>query len=136
MIEIKEARKKDFEEIRTIIQRGAREGKILKRNKREIQKLIKERNLLIALDEEKIIGIVALDFYSKRISELRTLYILNEYRSKGAGALLVNAVLKKAEKKKIKELITITTKETSTWFKKHGFCEAAHRLKVALFREI
>jgi amino-acid N-acetyltransferase len=136
MVEIKEARKKDFEEIKAIIQRGAREGKILKRNKREIHKLIKERNLIVAKEGERIIGIVALEYYSKRFSELRTLYILHEYRSKGAGALLVNAVLKKAEKKKIKEIITITTKETSKWFKKHGFCEAAHKLKVALFREI
>jgi amino-acid N-acetyltransferase len=136
MIQIKEAKKKDFEELKNIISKGAKEGKILKRNKNELQKLVLQKNLLIAIDEEKIIGLAALDYYSKRFSELRTLYILPEHRSKGAGAMLVNAVIEKAKKKKIKELMTITTKETAEWFKRHGFCEEAHKLKVALFKEI
>jgi len=133
---VQEAKKQDFEEIQKIINIGVIEGKILKRTKKEIQMLIKQKNLIVAKEEDKIVGLVALDYYSKRFSELRTLFILPEYRSNGIGGLLVNALLQKAKKKKIKEIMTITTKETAEWFKKHNFGEAAHGLKVALFKEI
>jgi N-acetylglutamate synthase-like GNAT family acetyltransferase len=136
MITVQEAKKKDFEEIQKIIAIGVREGKILKRTKKEIQNLIQQRNLITAKENEIIVGIVALDYYSKRFSELRTLFILPEHRSNGIGGMLVDEILKKAKQKKIKEIMTITTKETSEWFKKHKFGEAAHELKVALFKEI
>jgi len=136
VLEIREAKLTDFSQIMNLIKKGAKEGKILKRKKSEVTKLIKQKNILVALEEKEIIGLVALDYYSKRFSELRTLYIDANHRSKGAGAMLVNALLEKARKKKIKEIMTITTKETAEWFKKHGFGEEAHKLKVALFKEL
>lgn len=136
MAEITHAKEKDFLGIQKIISKGALEGKILNRTKKEIQLLIKQKDIFVAKKEGKIIGVIALDYYSKRFSELRTLFVLKEHRSNGTGALLVNALLKKAKEKKIKEIMTITTKETSEWFKKQGFGEEAHNLKVALFKEI
>ncbi len=133
MVIIRDAVKKDFSQIVSIINLGAKEGLLLKRTKKDISSQIKENDVIVAQDDEKIVGIIILDFYSRRLSELRSIYVLSDYRKMGVGSMLVEALKKKAKSKKVKELITITLKEKISWFKKFGFNEDVHDFKVALF---
>ena len=77
-----------------------------------------------------------LDFYSKRLSELRSIIVLEEYRKQGVGKQLVKGVIKKAKSLHVKELMTITLQEKKNYFGKFGFFEAVHGFKVALFKKL
>ena len=136
MVLIRNALVKEVEEVFDLIERGVNEGSILKRTKTEISSLIRNELVFVAEDNSKLVGIVILDYYSKRLSELRSMYVMAEYRNSGVGKLLVNALLKKAEQLKIKEVMTITLKEMAPWFEKSGFSEEVHGFKVALFKKL
>jgi amino-acid N-acetyltransferase len=136
LVEIRDAEKKDLNGVVHLINLGAKEGLLLKRTKKDLLSMIKEQNVIVADDNGIVVGIVILDFYSKRLSEMRSIYVLLEYRKCGLGSKLVEALKKKAKSKKVKELMTITIKGMVPWFEKFGFNEAAHDFKVALFKKI
>jgi amino-acid N-acetyltransferase len=136
MIIVRDATKSDFDEVLKLIHLGAAHGLILKRTKKDIHAQIRDQKVIIALDEEKYIGVAILDFYSKRLSELRSLYILEEYRGKGVGKKLIHSIVEKAKSLKIKELFTITLKEKKSWFEKRGFKQNVHDFKIALFKKL
>ncbi len=85
----------------------------------------------VAESDSKIVGCCALDIYSKRIAEIRSLAILTDYQGKGIGTKLVKLCLKKAKDQRIFEIITITGKDGL--FKKNGF-NTFNKEKIALFK--
>lgn len=127
---------KDTDIIYKLILAGQKEGLLLKRTKKDIKQQIREENAFVAENNNEIIGTCILDFYSKRLSEVRSLYVKPEYRKSGTGTMLVKTVFKKAKEQKVKEVMTITTKELAPWFSTHGFNKDAHNFKVALFRRL
>ena len=136
MIEVRGATKQDLVAILELFDKGVAEGNIVERPKREITKMIKEKKVMIASDGDKVAGMVILDFYSKRFSELRSIYVKKEFRSKSVGKMLVEAVFLKAKKLGVKELMIVTVKEKEGWFRKQGFNEEVHGFKVALFKQL
>lgn len=109
---------------------------LLKRTKKELALLIKDEKVIIALNDDEIIGVVILDYYSKRLAELRSIYVYKEHRNGGVGRMLIDALKKKAKQLKVKELMTITTKEVKPYFEKFGFKEETHNFKIALFNKL
>jgi len=85
----------------------------------------------VAENNKKIVGCCALDIYSRRIAEIRSLAVLLNYQRKGIGTNLIKLCLNKAKKKKILEIITITGKESL--FKKFGF-NTFNNEKMALLK--
>lgn len=73
----------------------------------------------IAEEKGEILGCCALDIYSKRIAEVRSLAVSPAAQGKGIATKLIEACIKEAKKKKIYELLTITGAEKL--FAKHGF---------------
>ena len=136
MIEVKDATKQDLDAIMELFSKGVLEGNIVDRPKSEIAKLIKEKKVIFASDGQNVAGMVILDFYSKRFSELRSIYVEKDYRSKSVGKMLVEAVFSKAKKLGVKELMIVTVKEKEGWFRKFGFNEEVHGFKVALFKQL
>ncbi len=114
---IREAIIQDIPAIYTLIRNAAKEHRILPRSKKEIKDVID--NFFIAEIDRKIIGCCALEIYSKKIAEIRSLVVKNNYKRRGIGKLLVNACLKRARSKKIYEVLSITDK--ISFFKKLGF---------------
>jgi N-acetylglutamate synthase-like GNAT family acetyltransferase len=136
MEEIRPAKISELEKIHALISEGAKAGMLLKRTKKELKELIKQKNVFVAETNSELAGITILDYYSKRLSELRSLYTKPEHRGKGLGTKLMQAIFTRAKELKVKELMTITMKENCSWFKKHGFKEETHHFKIALFKKI
>ncbi len=136
MTRIRIATKADLPRILRLIRQGVQENALLSRSKKELVQRIEKKWVIVATEKENLIGIGVLDYYSARLSELRTLFVTPAFRKTGIGQKIVQALVQKAKKRHIKELLTITLKEKKTWFQKQGFAEEAHGFKVALFKKI
>ena len=66
-----------------------------------------------------IVGCCALEIYSQRLSEVRSLAVAKEHHGKGIGTALIERCLEEAEKKGVYEVLTITS--ALPLFEKHGF---------------
>lgn len=136
MIGVRNATRKDLDAVAVMVRVGAAEGHILRRSKKELLRLIRDEVVVVAHDGDILVGMAILDFYSKRLSELRTVFIVPSYRGAGAGKKLINAIFEKARALKIKEIFTITMKEKKKYFEKRGFHSAPHQFKIALFKKL
>ena len=136
MLTIRDATKKELPLIVKLIKQGVQEGMLLKRTKKELASLIRDEKVIVAINDEELIGVVILDYYSKRLAELRSIYVYEEHRLNGVGRMLIEALKKKAKQLKVKELMTITTKEVKPYFEKFGFKEETHNFKIALFNKL
>ncbi len=77
------------------------------------------RDFVVAKERGKIIGCCALQIYSKRIAEVRSLAVDKNYQGKGIATKLVKACLTRAQSKQIYEVLSITG--ALNFFKKLGF---------------
>lgn len=91
----------------------------------------KWNKFFVAEINKKIVGCCALDIYSKRIAEIRSLAVLPDCQGKGIGTRLIELCLNRAKKKKIVEIMAITGKEKL--FKKFDF-NTFNNEKMALFK--
>lgn len=72
-------------------------------------------------ETRKIVGCCALQVYSKRIAEIRSLSIHFSHQGKGLAYLLVRECIRKAKRKRILELLAITSEQTARLFISQGF---------------
>ncbi len=96
-----------------------------------MKKIPDMKSFFVAEEKGRIVGCCALDIYSKKIAEVRSLAVLNEYRHKGIATELVSRCLKRAEQKGIQEVLAITSREKL--FRRLGF-GPFHKEKLALFK--
>ena len=85
----------------------------------------------VAVEDGEILGCCALEIYSKRLAEVRSLAVTEQYRRSGIATLLVEKCTAHAKKKGIYELLAISG--ALPFFEKHGF-STFHEEKYALFR--
>ena len=101
MIQIRQAKKSDFIEIKRLVESYP-------------QYLMSEipsvYQFFVAVDEGKIVGCCALDIYSKRIAEVRSLAVDKRYQKLRIGTQLVDKCLDMAKGKGIKEIFVITSR--------------------------
>lgn len=65
----------------------------------------------VASDKEgNLVGCCALEVYSRRIAEIRSLVVAPDWQDKGLGTALIRECIKLAKKKRILELFAITGK--------------------------
>ncbi len=64
----------------------------------------------VAVQKDNIVGCCALDIYSKRIAEVRSLAVKRGYQKLGIGTKLVGKCLSLAKEKGIKEIFVITSR--------------------------
>jgi amino-acid N-acetyltransferase len=89
------------------------------------------KSFFVAEEDKTIVGCCALDIYSKKIAEVRSLAVLNKYRNKGVATELVNRCLEKAKQRGIYEVLAITSREKL--FKRLGF-GPFHKERLALLK--
>lgn len=132
---IRPARLSDLSAIRRLISHYAAEKRLLKRSESELKKFI--RTFFVAeltsekASEKTIIGCAALEIYSKKLAEVRSLAVNPHYKGLKIGSALVKVCLERAKKRKIKEVMAITSSEK--FFEKQGFSFALPHEKKALF---
>ena len=79
----------------------------------------------------KLIGCAALEVYSSKLAELRSLVVIPEFQGHGVGKLLVEACVNRARDERILEVMAITSSED--FFRSCGFDFTLPGEKKALF---
>lgn len=93
----------------------------------------KTLDFFVAEDRGEVVGCCALEVYSKRLAEVRSLAVEKKYQSQGIGKRLVIECLKKAKQLKIREVLTITN--AVVLFERLGF-RTFNKQKIALFKTL
>jgi len=73
----------------------------------------------VAEEGGTIIGCCALEVYSQRLAEVRSLAVAKEHQGKGIGTALIERCLEEAKARGVYEVLTITS--ALPLFEKHGF---------------
>ncbi|MEK7132895.1 MAG: GNAT family N-acetyltransferase [Patescibacteria group bacterium] len=111
MMIIRKASKKDLPAILKLI--GEHPEQLMQSH------LPKASEFLLAIQGKRIVGCCALEIYSKRLAEIRSLAVNKDFQGRGIATKLIKSCLKLAKKKKVYEVISITS--ASRLFEKHGF---------------
>jgi|SRR3989338_605751 len=93
--------------------------------------LPKASEFLVAIEGRQIVGCCALAIYSTRLAEIRSLAVNKSFQGRGIGTELIKACLRVAKKKRVHEVISLTS--APILFKKHGF-GAFNKEKYALIK--
>ncbi|WKZ57351.1 MAG: GNAT family N-acetyltransferase [Bdellovibrionota bacterium] len=102
--------------------------KLLPRSAEEYLELI---DLTWVVEEAgEIVGCATLEVYSPKIAEIRSVAVRHDRRHKGYGGQLVRAAADEAKRRKIHEVMVITS--TPEFFQELGFGACLHE-KYALF---
>lgn len=91
--------------------------KLLPRTLDEIEDLLDMG--FVAEFEGKIVGFVALEVYSKKLAEIRSLCVAESFQRHGIGKQLVAACVQRAKDRSILEVMAITSSED--FFQSCGF---------------
>jgi amino-acid N-acetyltransferase len=90
-------------------------------------------SFFVATTGGKIIGCCALQVYSKRLSEVRSLAVHPDYQERRVAAKLVESCTQRARELGIKELFAVTSR--TSFFGRLGFA-TFRREKTAMFLEL
>lgn len=90
-------------------------------------------SFFVACAGDKIIGCCALQVYSKRLSEVRSLAVHPDYQDRRVAAKLVECCTERARELGIRELFAVTSR--TSFFGRLGF-HTFRREKTAMFLEL
>ena len=116
-VQIRFARQSDTEELETFIRPFVEDKKLLPRTAYELELL--EINGFMAERDGKIVGFCALEIYSPKLAEIRSLAVAAETQGTGVGKRLIEACIARAKKRKILEVMAISSSEN--FFRSCGF---------------
>ena len=85
----------DAQHIHTLIKNYSHDGTLLPRSLPELYENV--RDFVVVEDEGKIIGCGALHMYGPHLTEVRSIAVSPAYKGKGAGRILIDALLAQAE---------------------------------------
>ena len=129
IITVRAARTADVPELLRFIDPFVSSGKLLPRTADELLGLL--AHCFIAEAEDRLIGCAALEIYSSKLAEIRSLAVAAEFRRQGVGKLLVDACVSRAREQGILEVMAITSSEE--FFVSCGFDFTLPGEKKALF---
>jgi N-acetylglutamate synthase-like GNAT family acetyltransferase len=119
----------DVSELAEFIKPFVAEGRLLPRTIDEIEELIASG--FVAGWEGRIVGFAALEIYSRKLAEIRSLAVAHELHGRGIGKKLIGACVDRAREKHIFEVMAITSHEGI--FLSSGFNFTLPGEKKALF---
>jgi amino-acid N-acetyltransferase len=89
-------------------------------------------SFLVAFSGGRLIGCCALQIYSKRMAEVRSLSVHPDFQDLGVASKLVQCCIERAKERGIRELFAVTSQ--TSFFGKLGFA-TFRREKTAMFYE-
>ena len=119
----------DLNSIDVFIQPFVASGKLLRRTFDELAELIE--HAFVAELEGKMVGFVALEIYSAKLAEIRSLAVDPACQGQGIGKQLVAACVAQAKRRNILEVMAITSADS--FFMDCGFDFTLPGEKKALF---
>lgn len=128
-LQVRETVDADFHQLEAFIEPFVAEGRILPRTTDELRDLLKHG--FLAEVDSRLVGFAALEVYSAKLGEIRSLVVSPELRGKGVGRALVDACLRRAEQRRVFEVMVITSEDA--FFQRCGFDYTLPGEKRALF---
>lgn len=119
------ARKEDMPSIRALVR--------LFPNQLVQRDLPRVTSFFVATAKGEVIGCCALQIYSKRIAEVRTLAVHPDHQEHGVASKLVECCRQRAKERGIKEIFAVTSQ--IGFFQRQGFA-TFRREKTAMFCEL
>lgn len=119
----------DIPAMKSFIEPFVEAGKLLPRTFDELEQLLDE--FFIAERGGEIVGCAALEIYSPKLAEVRSLAVSGQMQGMGVGRLLVNACVERAREQHILEVMAITSSDA--FFMACGFDYTLPGEKRALF---
>ncbi len=128
-IEIRPTTGHDFEIVEAFIHPFVDEKILLPRTTDELAELLNSG--YVAEHADSIVGFAALEVYSAKLAEVRSLAVASSHQGLGIGRRLVEACVMMARERDILEVMAITS--TEAFFKSCGFEFTLPGEKKALF---
>jgi amino-acid N-acetyltransferase len=126
-----EACQSDVSGIHRLINLQAREGKLLARTETDILECLNQ--FFVVRRQGRVVACAALEKYSCKLAEIRSLAVDESYQGNGFGANLVYACLAKARRLRVEQVMAVTGE--TKFFEKLGFTTATADQKFAVFQE-
>jgi amino-acid N-acetyltransferase len=128
-VTIRQARHADLPELRQLIQHFVDTGHLLPRTLDELQGLLD--SFFVAEIDGVLVGCAALEIYSKKLAEIRSLGVSAQARGQGVGKRLVQACVERAHEAGIYEVMAISAEDG--FFQACGFDYTLPNLRRAFF---
>lgn len=128
---IRTAVEADIPALEAFITPFVEEGKLLHRTYDELEEWL--TNFFIAEFDGEIVGCAALEIYSKKLGEIRSLAVSDRVQGMGIGKRLVEACIERAKEKNVFEVMAITSSDR--FFISCGFDFTLPGEKKALFMQ-
>lgn len=128
-VTVRAAKAADAKGIAALVAPFVGAGKLLPRTAAEIRDLIATG--FVAEAEGELVGFAALEIYSNKLAEIRSLAVTQPYQGHGLGSQLVAACVELAKQRNILEVMVITSSEE--FFRSCGFDFTLPGEKKALF---
>jgi amino-acid N-acetyltransferase len=102
-------------------------GQLVQRN------LPRVNSFFVAFAGARLIGCCALQIYSKRLAEVRSLAVHPDFRDQGVASKLVACCIQRGKQRGVRELFAVTSQ--TSFFGRLGFA-TFRREKTAMFYEL
>ncbi|MCY3718176.1 MAG: GNAT family N-acetyltransferase [Anaerolineaceae bacterium] len=123
------ARREDVAAIRALIEPHVTSGRLLQRATEEVEFLLP--TFVVAEQDGKVVGCAALEIYSSRLAEVRSLAVTDAMQGLGVGRRLVEACVAIARERRVMEVMAITSNDA--FFRAVGFDFTLANERKALF---
>lgn len=128
---VREARRADLPELEDLVDRFVQANRLLPRTTDELCDLIPFG--FVAVIDDRIVGFAALEIYSAKLAEIRSLAVNDEFQGRGIGRALVQRCVDLAVQRNVLEVMAITSADG--FFKACGFDFTLPGEKKALFMQ-
>ena len=128
-VEIRLARAEDIPAIAALIRSYVEQGRLLPRTLEEFDELLP--TMFVAEYEGRVLGCAALEIYSRKLAEVRSLAVAEDAQKMGLGRKLVLACIDLARERNVLEVMAITSSDA--FFMACGFNYTLPGEKRALF---
>lgn len=107
----------DVPTIHQLLEGYAKQGNLLPRTPNELYRHL--RDFFVVEAGGKLAGCSALELFTEELGEVRSLVVIDEFKGRGFGKLLVERVIEEARRIGLKRLMALTY--VPTFFHKLGF---------------
>ncbi len=119
----------DLPELTEVVHHFVRRGRLLPRTVVELEDLLPTG--FVAVHAERIVGFAALEIYSPKLAEVRSLAVTEDMQGHGIGRRLVDECVALARRRNILEVMAVTSSDE--FFRSCGFDFTLPGEKKALF---